>query len=81
MPGDVVQSKGTLAWKREVFHLRHEEGTKHLRLGGNSPLLVLSRIPGVPGEDKELEESFATFVCLSQYGILIVLADLNFAKD
>lgn len=81
MPGDVVQSKGTMAWKREDFLHRHEEGTRYIRLAGNSPLLVLSRIAGVPGEDKSLKKTHVTFTCLCRYGLVIVLGDLEFGKS
>ena len=49
MPGDVVQSNGTFAYKRRDF-IGRDENTKGLILR-SVPILVLSRHEGIPGEN------------------------------
>lgn len=74
MPGDVVQSAYTIAFKQCDFIARNLE-TKTLKLM-HAPILVLARIDGVPGEDHEINcfpgKKNVTFVCLSRHGIIIV---------
>lgn len=80
MPGDVVQSWGTYAWNRDDFRRRYDKGVKHYRLK-MAPVLVLSRIPGIPGEEGLKEEGdLVTFTCLSRHGIIVVLGDLGFGR-
>ena len=69
MPGDVVQSMGTFAFKQRDFIGRTEE-TKGLRLK-SAPVLVLSRVRGIPGEEEPGEH--VTFVCLSRHGLILVV--------
>jgi hypothetical protein len=72
MPGDMVQSRGTVAYKHRNWELRNLDDTKIVRLH-SAPVLVLARIPGIPGPDGEGPESgHVTFVCLSRHGILIL---------
>jgi hypothetical protein len=81
MPGDVVQSRGTRAWRLEDLYDRHVKGTKIYTLH-SSPVLVLSRIPGIPGEehDADFEEEYVTFVCLSRHGLIAVIGDLKIGR-
>ena len=78
MPGDVVQSKGTIAYKIDDFYFRDDPQVKFYRLH-KSPVLVLARINGIPGE-VGAPEGRVTFVCLSRHGIIIVVNDLNFGR-
>lgn len=76
MPGDVVQSRGTCAYKMRDFETRpiqellKDDNAKVLRLH-SAPVLVLSRHEGIPGED--YPGRVRTFVCLSRHGLLVVL--------
>lgn len=79
MPGDIVQSKGSIGYKREDIYRRYDPGVKIYKLK-YAPMLVLSRIPGIPGEESELEKAFVTFTLLTRHGILCVITDLDFAK-
>jgi len=79
MPGDVVQSRGTLAWRLEDLKERYNEKTRHYRLQ-SAPVLVLSRIPGIPGEDVDKSE-YVTFLCLTRHGLLAVIGDMGWGKD
>lgn len=67
-PGDMVQSRGTFAYKQRDFIGRTDD-TKVLQLH-SSPILVLSRVDGIPGEEPPGE--WVTFTCLSRHGIIIV---------
>ena len=69
LPGDVVQSRGTIAYKLRDFPGRNSE-TKILRLH-SSPVLVISRHNGVP--DEADMDDWLTFVCLSRHGLIVVL--------
>ncbi len=72
MPGDIVQSRGTIAYKHRDWENRLDEETKVVRLH-SAPVLILARIPGIPGPDGEGPESgHVTFVCLSRHGLLIL---------
>jgi hypothetical protein len=69
-PGDMVQSKGTLAWRPEEVLLRTSAHTRVFHLKG-APILVLSRTKGVPGEADS--DHLLTFLCLSRHGLIVVL--------
>lgn len=69
MPGDVVQSKGTYAYRQRDF-IGRDDDTPMLTLH-SSPVLVLARIPGIPGERPD-DLEYNTFVCLSRHGLIIV---------
>lgn len=79
MPGDVVQAKGSMAWRWHDLSRRHESDVKFYRLH-SSPVLVLSRFPGVPGEPELGTDEFATFIILTRHGLLAVIGDLTFGK-
>ena len=73
MPGDVVQSRGTVAYRHRDWENRNDEKTHVVQLH-SAPMLVLSRIPGIPGPDGEGPESgHVTFVVLSRHGLLILV--------
>lgn len=72
MPGDLVISPGATAFLSLDFKNRTEDTrVLHLRQGH---LLVLARIDGVPGEEKDPESrKRRTFVVHSRHGILVLL--------
>jgi len=72
-PGDVVQSRGTNAFRQRDFVGRTMD-TKVLTLA-RSPVLVLSRHEGIPGEESPGDT--VTFTCLSRHGIIIVLQSVK----
>jgi hypothetical protein len=69
MPGDMVQTWGTLAYKHRDF-IGRDKDTEVLSLRG-SPILCLSRHEGIPGEEEPGEHR--TFVCLSRHGIVLIV--------
>lgn len=73
MPGDIVQSRGTSAFKQRDFVGRTED-TRVLRLH-SSPVLVLSRHEGIPGEEEPGQ--CRTFVCLSRHGLIVVVQSVK----
>lgn len=73
LPGDMVQTWGTLAYKQRNFVGRTDD-TKVLSLRG-SPILVLSRNEGIPGEEEPGQHR--TFVCLSRHGIIVIVLSTN----
>ena len=74
MPGDVVQSRGTCAWRLKDFFGRGDE-TRHLVLM-QQPVLVVGRIPGIWGEASH-EEHSVTFLCVSRHGLIVVVQHLS----
>lgn len=70
MPGDVVVSPNTRAYRLCDFHERYNPTTELYRLH-SSPLLVVSRIDGVPHEEDS--GAFTTFVVLSRHGLLVII--------
>jgi len=78
MPGDVVQSKGTHAYRQRDFIGRTDlTHTLHLKY---APVLVLSKHFGIPGEEPP-ESGYVTFVCLSRHGLIIVVNTVKNDKD
>jgi len=69
LPGDVVQSRGTIAYKMRDF-VGRDDKTKVLYLHSH-PVLVLSRNRGIPGEEPPGE--YVTFTCLSRHGLIVVV--------
>ena len=72
VPGDVVQSRGTCAYRLRDFASR-DENTRILVLK-EAPILVLSRQSGVPDES---DPGALTFVCLSRHGLIVVVTHLS----
>ena len=70
LPGDVVQSRGTFAYKQRDF-IGRDDDTKVMQLH-SSPVLVLARIPGIPGE-AEPDSGMVTFLLLTRHGLVIVV--------
>ena len=72
LPGDIVQSNGTHAYRLEDFYGRdYDTRTLVLR---HRPVLVLARIPGIiddPGAPRD--HNYVTFVCLSRHGLIVVV--------
>jgi len=66
VPGDVVQSQGTIALPVDDVPAWDNPEVKMYRLV-NSPVLVVSRQPDVPYSKAH------TFVCLSRHGLLAVI--------
>lgn len=73
MPGDVVQSHGTVAKLLKDMYVKNEK-VKVLTLA-QSPVFVLSRHVGVPGETDDPD--LLTFVCLSRHGLIVVTTSLG----
>lgn len=73
LPGDVVQSYGTLAYRLHQFTGRDEHTDVYML--HSAPILVLSRSPGVPGEDPvgADHDHRTTYTCLSRHGLIVVL--------
>jgi hypothetical protein len=78
MPGDVVQSRGTQAYRQRDF-IGRDADTRVLRLYG-APVLCLARFDGIPGEAATEGPSSwpakRTFVCLSRHGIIVVVQNV-----
>jgi hypothetical protein len=68
-PGDVVQSRGTIAYKMRDF-IGRDDDTDVMQLH-SAPVLIIARIPGIPGEEPPGDH--VTFVCLSRHGIILVV--------
>jgi hypothetical protein len=72
MPGDLVHSPFTHAWKARDFADR-DENTRHLNLR-DGLLLVLTRIDGCPGDDTyDVPAAYVTFIVWSRHGPLVIV--------
>lgn len=76
-PGDVVQSRGTFAYKMRDF-IGRDDDTKVMQLH-SAPILVIARVPGIPGEEEPGDH--VTFVCLSRHGIILVVQVVKLGDD
>lgn len=76
MPGDIVQSNGTIGHTIEDFPYRNTSNVQFTKFF-SSPMLVIARIPGIPGEPDVDNDEVVTFVVLTRHGFRIILGNLT----
>ena len=70
LPGDLVISPGTYAYRVGDVHVRNEDNTKMYSLAYGL-LLIITRSPGTP--EDPMYDGCSTFVVLSRHGLLTTI--------